>query len=115
QIFGSWPGNPVQNYIPVKTNSLAGVFTNYKTFVGAWDARGEGLGAWTIDAHHVYDPARKILYKGDGTTVDANPIGTVARTSIGTGVSGFSGDGGPANLAQIRTPERMVAPADGSI
>lgn len=35
-------------------------------FVGVWDARGVGLGGWSLDPHHVFDPASRTLYLGDG-------------------------------------------------
>src|SRR5262249_53068396 len=34
--------------------------------VGTWDARGTGLGAWTLSVHHAYDPNAQILYLGTG-------------------------------------------------
>ncbi|PIV36793.1 MAG: hypothetical protein COS34_00800, partial [Lysobacterales bacterium CG02_land_8_20_14_3_00_62_12] len=41
---------------------------------GIWDARGLGNGGWSFDQHHVYDPERQMILKGDGSTqkVDAN-------------------------------------------
>ncbi|MCC6759314.1 MAG: PASTA domain-containing protein, partial [Candidatus Omnitrophica bacterium] len=35
--------------------------------LGVWDSRHEGLGGWTIDAHHIYDPVSHVLYQGDGS------------------------------------------------
>ena len=43
--------------------------------------------------------------------VSGGLIGTVA----GTGIPGFSGDGGPANQAQIELPEGVAADATGSV
>lgn len=40
------------------------------------------------------------------------PNGTIT-TVAGTGVSGYSGDGGPATAAQLRLPHAVVALADG--
>ena len=37
------------------------------------------------------------------------------RTFAGNGVAGFSGDGGPANTAQLDTPLRLALGADGSV
>jgi streptogramin lyase len=39
----------------------------------------------------------------------------VISTAAGTGVAGFSGDGGPANQAQLRQPHSIVLDRDGSI
>ena len=43
-----------------------------------------------------------------------DPDGTV-RTLVGTRGPGFSGDGGPAHLAQIADPEGILVRSDGSI
>lgn len=138
---------------------------------GGWDARGQGLGGWTLDVHHVYDPDAGVLYYGDGsqrsaqsvnmvietvagavedgntcdgfpaTQVALNSPGAVAvgpdgsyyvsdrdghricrvgpdgmaTTIAGTGAPGFSGDGGPAPLAQLNYPEGLAIAPDGSL
>jgi RHS repeat-associated protein len=79
-----------------------------------WDARGQ-VGGWSPSIHHVYDPIGQILYLGDGSRRSARgqvvqAIGTLA----GTGVGGFSGDGGPAAAAQT-TPRAVTTGPDGSL
>src|SRR5262249_42048035 len=34
--------------------------------IGGWDARGVGLGGWSLSVHHAYDPVGPILYLGNG-------------------------------------------------
>lgn len=46
--------------------------------------------------------------------VQLSPNGT-ATTIAGTGVAGFSGDGGPATAAQLNGPSSVALAADGSI
>lgn len=46
--------------------------------------------------------------------VEPGPDGIISTVS-GTGVSGFSGDGGPATLAQLESPWDVAIGADGSL
>jgi RHS repeat-associated protein len=88
----------------------------------AWDARGEGLGGWTLDAHHTYDPVKRVVVTGSGEVrTKLTSFGPTSRriaggTTCGNGsptsqASGFCctapvgvlapqscvGDGGPAD------------------
>lgn len=36
--------------------------------LGVWNAAQAGLGGWTLDRHHFFDPESRIFYGGDGTT-----------------------------------------------
>ncbi|HEX7181284.1 MAG TPA: RHS repeat-associated core domain-containing protein [Thermoanaerobaculia bacterium] len=50
------------------------VYQTYSVRLGAlgvWDAREAGLGGWTLDAHHLYDPYHQALHQGDGLTRDS--------------------------------------------
>lgn len=50
------------------------VYQTYSVRLGAlgvWDAREAGLGGWTLDAHHLYDPFHQALHQGDGLTRDS--------------------------------------------
>ena len=71
---------------------------------------------WTLDAHHTYDLWGKALHLGDGTTRGArgSTAANVIRTVAGTGVAGYSGDGGPATNAQLSVAGLAVGP-DGSL
>ncbi|GMU52503.1 MAG: hypothetical protein AMXMBFR33_16490 [Candidatus Xenobia bacterium] len=140
----------------------------YKAMLGTLDTRGKGLGGWTPDVYHSFDPTSRILYKGDGTRecdapyyhrssrVEASltPYGggggfgdpvcfgdavvtgsgdlvygdlgahvivrrapgqTSTSPVAGTGAPGLSGDGGPAQLAQINAPTDLEMGHDGSL
>jgi RHS repeat-associated protein len=39
---------------------------------GVWDARGLQNGGWSFSEHHVYDPERRIVLKGDGSMRSAD-------------------------------------------
>jgi RHS repeat-associated protein len=40
--------------------------TVYDGTIGAFDARLQGLGGWTLSENHLYNPTSHILYQGDG-------------------------------------------------
>ncbi len=87
-----------------------------KTQVSAWDSREQGLGGWTLDVHHAYDPVARMLYRGDGNTVGAAPgLKTALRTVAGSGLTGFAGDGGPATQARVFGAEEMRLAPGGDV
>jgi RHS repeat-associated protein len=85
------------------------------TFIGPWDARGEGLGGWTLSVHHAYDPQGRTLYLGSGERRSALTINAVINTSAGNGAGAFSGDGGPAAQASFFFPQGVAVGPDGSV
>jgi RHS repeat-associated protein len=55
------------------------VFTFSRTYtrsIGFINATAEKLGGWMLNVHHVYDPATRTVWRGDGTRENADPIGT---------------------------------------
>ena len=82
-------------------------------FAGPWDARSFGLGGWSLSAHHVYDPFSQTLYLGTGETRRTTAVGQVITSLAGTGVPGFSGDGGLATHAQLQFPHMAALGPDG--
>lgn len=65
----------------------------WRRLLGTWDARALGLGGWSLDVHHAWDPAGGVLYAGDG------------RRRSGLGPA--AGDGG-------RAGERWLPAEDGA-
>ncbi len=83
--------------------------------MGTWDARGAGLGGWTLDAHHTFDPASHLIYQGDGDRRSPVGIRQVLATVAGDGWCGDEGEGGPAEDARVCSPEKIAAAPDGSL
>jgi RHS repeat-associated protein len=77
----------------------------------------QGLGGWSLDIHHVYDPVGQTLYYGDGR--ESGPathnILRSIRTTAGTGTSGFGGDDAPAPAAALNEPTDVCATPDGTL
>ncbi len=82
--------------------------------IGAFDARGQGLGGWSLDVQHVYDPIGRTLYTGDGERQRVESLNRVIVTAGGTGSPGYSGEGGPATQAAFNFPEGLDLAPDGS-
>jgi RHS repeat-associated protein len=88
---------------------------------GTWDARAMGLGGWTLDVHHAYDPRGQTLYYGDGTTVPAvmrnGQVRNVAgrRANCPRSAEPVCGDGGPALEAWLEWVDGMAFGPDGSL
>ncbi|MBI5450791.1 MAG: hypothetical protein HY940_05485 [Gammaproteobacteria bacterium] len=83
--------------------------------LGDWDATLQGLGGWTLDVQHAYDPIRRKLILGDGRQRDAAELPWVIHTIAGSGVAGNGGDGGAALMAQFNRPFIVRTAADGSV
>ncbi len=59
------------------------LWQEWKTRLGVpWDAHGLGLAGWSLDAHHVYDPVSRVLYRGDGSRRSAEVTGQVITTEV---------------------------------
>jgi RHS repeat-associated protein len=83
--------------------------------IGHWCAEGLGLGGWTLDAQHVYDPTARTLYLGDGTRQPGNEYGLTISTVVGNGKYGYSADGTAAANVQMNNPTRLGVLPDGSL
>lgn len=97
-------------------------WTTFKVPVSHWDARGLGLGGWTISEHAVYDKAGRMLHKGNGTVASGTDIRVVEATA-GGGQGGWviaEGlwvpiQGYPANEAELPQVREMIVAPDGAL
>lgn len=46
----------------------------YTINIGSWFPSNAGLGYWTLDIHHAYDPNDEVLYRGDGGQRRVSPL-----------------------------------------
>jgi len=65
QGFGS-PGEGVQ-LTADPARSTVTLWQTFQSVLGGLDHRVQGLGGWSLDVHHHYDPVRQAVYFGDGT------------------------------------------------
>lgn len=84
-------------------------------YVGGWNPTVLGFGGWSLDVHHAYDPVSETLYRGNGSHHNAYDVTRVTRTWAGTGIAGYSGDGGPAQNATFAAPRSLAVGPDGSV
>jgi RHS repeat-associated protein len=90
------------------------LWSTWKGLVGNVDQTGMGLGGFSLNVHHVYDPNGRALYRGDGRTIRVEALGDSIDTYVGTGEPGFSGDDGAATKAQLNGPHGVVLAPDGT-
>jgi RHS repeat-associated protein len=83
--------------------------------LGVLDARAAGLGGWTLDVQHLFDPAGMTLYHGRGARRSAQGIGAIIHTVAGSGEAVSNGDGGSATVAGLSSPLDVAQGADGSL
>jgi RHS repeat-associated protein len=92
------------------------LWRGWEGHVGSWDAGdADGLGGWTLDAHHSYSTGSRTLYTGDGGRRRADDVARVITAFAGRGEFGYSGDGGPATAARFGSPEAIATGPDGSV
>jgi RHS repeat-associated protein len=107
-------------YIPYVNDPTGMVTRWWQTDVevtgGNWDARGAGLGGWTVDVHHFYDYRGQVLQMGDGTRRSAKAMGPVIRTIAGNGeVGSESPDGVPATQTSLAFPQAVAVDETGTV
>ncbi|MDP9353164.1 MAG: Ig-like domain-containing protein, partial [Chloroflexota bacterium] len=92
------------------------VWQDWTGMIGAWNARGQGLGGWSLDAHHSYDPGGRMLLQGDGTRRSAEGVqNAVITTFAGDGhLDGPSGENIPATDATLNGPFDVEMDSDGT-
>ncbi|MCC6629870.1 MAG: hypothetical protein IT340_21030 [Chloroflexi bacterium] len=96
-----------------RTRQELTLWSERRGLLGAWDATAHGLGGWTLDVHHAYDPAAKVLYGGDGSKRSAANINAVITTAAGGGAS--YADGAAANRVSLNWPHGLALAPDGSL
>ncbi len=107
------------NYVVRKVNAV-GIIS---TYAGNYPFRGfSGDGGPATNAQFMNPVSLRMdasgnLYIQDNGNIRIRKVNTsgIVTTVVGTGVSGYSGDGGPATAAQIMQPGGITTDASGSI
>jgi RHS repeat-associated protein len=87
-----------------------------RTSLGTLDATALGLGGFTLDAQHVYDPVGQTLFQGDGTRRAASGLPPGIRTLAGNGsLSFFLNNGIPAVKEELSAARHVAITPDGSV
>lgn len=68
--------------------------------LGNLNVRELGLGGWTLDVHHVYDPIDKVLYLGEGGRRSAKD-NRMIEVYAAPGAGGYDGDGRPLLVEKV--------------
>jgi RHS repeat-associated protein len=112
---GSGGGGPGVSITPMRAAQQIKIGRFWVGSIGLWDAHVHGLGGWSLDVHHGYDPIGRNLYLGSGRRRSTGNLTDVIRTVAGNGGRGYDGDGGPAIQAQLNYPRNTAISADNSI
>ncbi|MBK9166677.1 MAG: hypothetical protein IPM24_04345 [Bryobacterales bacterium] len=101
-----------------KVTSAGLLATAAGTGTAGFDADGRPAGATALSApsHAILDGAGN-LYIADSGNHRVRRVGLdgTVRTIAGTGAAGFSGDGGPAAAAQLRSPSALAFDSSGNL
>lgn len=112
------------NGVPITANAARQEFVMWQEWeatLGPWDARAQGLGGWTLDVHHAYDPVGNVLYLGTGEARRQDPrdraISRFAGTGFnaGTSMGGFNGDYRLATDADLNQPRGVAVNPNGDL
>jgi RHS repeat-associated protein len=106
--------SPSAQGVMSRESSTITLYQNWTGYIGNQDFQGQGLGGWSLDVHHVYDPSSRTIYFGDGSRRSAASAFMIVDTVAGTGNQGYSGDGGPAVDALLNNPWGGSVGPDGS-
>ncbi len=113
QSFGAVSG------VPITTNRARQEITlwqerntNIDIGLGIWDARGQGMGAWTLNVHHSYDTSGQVLSLGTGGRRSARDIKVIDTIAGGGDV--WPGDGGLATSVNL-APSDVVTDSLGNL
>jgi RHS repeat-associated protein len=108
------------NGVPVTGDPARDEITFHQTFVANFEGAGlsfgnqaQGLGGWTLDINHSYDPVKKVLLLGNGELRSAEEANFAIKTTAGGGEN-VPEDGSPATEAQL-VPNGITVGPDGSL
>ncbi|MFW5738922.1 MAG: RHS repeat-associated core domain-containing protein [Myxococcota bacterium] len=91
-------------------------FDRGTVLLGAWDARHQLMGGWSLSGLHAYDPQAGVIYFGNGGQREVNPLSAPAERIAGCGdCSSNPGDGVDAKDARLSVALDAEYAPDGSL
>lgn len=112
RAFGLWSGTAL-DIGPFRQDVT--LWAHFESSLGTVDPKSaEGLGGWTLTAHHYYDPLRKVLHLGTGESRHAEAIGNILNTAAGNGTYGSYVEGAQATATALSVPYSITPAPDGS-
>lgn len=98
-------------------SAIAGTLYKITPVGGPNGDNGPALGATLRFPNGVAADPSGVVYVAEVNSSDVRRVGTDGNitTYAGTGVAGFSGDGGPANAAQLSTPYEIALDGNGNL
>jgi RHS repeat-associated protein len=109
---------PLVGDIRESIRALRRVAETLPTTLGAFDATGAGLGGFTLNVQHAYDPIGGQVYAGDGTRRVAATLPNQVTRWAGTGDPGTPGSqiaNGVLKTKSIVAPYGLAVAPDGSV
>ena len=91
--FGLFGSSPLTTD---RARKEATLWQEMELMLGTHDARAAGLGGWSIDVHHNYDPMGRVLFLGDG--------GRRTGTALSNSTTTIAGADCTANCANAAKP-----------
>jgi len=99
-----------------RTRQEVTIWQEFSTSLGAWDARAAGLGGWSLNTHHAYDPSGQAMLQGDGRRRSTQTASALIEAFVGPNAGrGFTGDGGPARTATLYEPRGLAVAPDSTV
>ncbi len=102
-MSGSLSSDVVEITVYNRWTSAASV-SGRPLLTGFWDARGLGIGGWSISDHHVFDPVSRTIYYGDGRF---RKVGSIAANDI-AGVEPYTEADFSSGLADVLGPDGSI-------
>ena len=119
QSFGSNPGENGENFIISQVDSRDStiLWQKFNDNITVWEAKNIGLGGFSINVHHVYDPKSKELYLGNGDLRVVKAVGKVMDTLAGNGDRDYdeNNENGLSVNAAIGDPGSVAVSHDGTV
>lgn len=110
--FGNYGTGPIADLLARQEATLR---QTQQLMIGSLNALGEGLGGWTLNVHHAYDPTGKTLYTGTGDSRSGQNLNSSITTVAGNGIDGFNGDNIPATQARLGGPGSVGVLPNGDV